>query len=458
MKTIRLLAVGAGVGLLLLSCYMMPKGSTGNIAFSTAGSRSITAGSDVVRVSLFSVRTVDGNLVGQTLFAFSGGRTYAEGSVGGTIRLTDIPAGTWAVLVAAGTKDTNGNFVVTDYSWPYAVLTVAPGVDNPVTVTLQKSPVAATGLFGTDVMGVTQAGTVYAVTPTKLYNVPGITSAGTLPGGVTANGLDAGYAGASPAPAPFIDTNAGVYYYSSGIQSDLAASNPISVLQSTAFTYSGSKIAVFYQNEGGFGGVSINSGTIGSWTNMDSSKTIPGKPVYDFTVTNASASPYAYIASKVGAFQANQTVVETQGAADNLLTNVTFFKAPDGSTILSLSAMGDNTPFYIGTSAGAWSATLHETPSFSITGATKIAETSGDSIIKIAAASGYVAFLSQYNLYILNTGSKNVKTYPFYSGLPGQLTGMAWDGSGTTLYVSGKADASMGNLGGLVAISGAGLP
>ena len=128
-----------------------------------------------------------------------------------------------------------------------------------MTVTLQKSQAAATTLYGTNVVGVTNVnGTVYSVTASQLYSVSGATatSKGNLPGGISANAVDAGYyvsAPGAPLPTPYIDTNAGVYYYTTAIQSNLAASNPISMLQSAAFL-PGGNIALFYQNQTGFGG------------------------------------------------------------------------------------------------------------------------------------------------------------------------------------------------------------
>lgn len=462
MKTMRFLLTVVGAALVLLSCYMMPRATTGNVSLSTAGSRSISSGSNLVHISLFSVKSVDGNLVGQTLYTFSSGLTYVEVAAGSKVTLTDIPAGTWAILVSAGRRDAGGNYVVTDYSWPYSLLTVAPGVDNPTTVTLQKSPASpVANLFGTDVIGVTNAGSVYAVTASQLYGVSGSSASPVASlAGLTVNGLDAGlrYTGGAPASTPFVSTETGIYYYNGGLQAEIANSKPISILQAAGFAYGTSNVALFYQNAAGFGGVSITgSGPagIGSWMDFDSSKTIPGKPVYDFTVS----ANYAYIASKLGAFQGGSNLVTDSNAANNILTEATFFGVSDDSTILSLNVNQAGTSMYIGSSSGAWSATMTESP-FALSNLTKISATSGDSIIKIAATSGYVAFLSQYNLYIMNSGSGNVTTYPFYSGIPGQLTGMTWTGSGssTTLYVSGTASTSTGNPGGVISIPFAGLP
>ena len=127
------------------------------------------------------------------------------------------------------------------------------------------------------------------------------------------------------------------------------------------------------------------------WVNLNSTGEIPGKPIYDFTVSNA----YAYIASKLGAFFVNQSVVQSQANANNIISVAKFFPVPDGSTILSLNADTADTKFYIGTSMGAWAGALADSVNPPYTGLAKVAPTSGDSIIKIASTTpGYVAFLS----------------------------------------------------------------
>ena len=131
MKFMRLMWAVVAAAALLAPCYMMPSQSTGKINFSVSQSKSITTGSTLVRVSLFSVKNVNGSWVGQSLYSFSGGQTYVQGSVGGTISLTNIPAGTWAILVSAGYTDGSGNFVTTDFSWPYSVVSVARARTTP---------------------------------------------------------------------------------------------------------------------------------------------------------------------------------------------------------------------------------------------------------------------------------------------------------------------------------------
>jgi len=467
MKIMRLCCTVVGAATLLLSCYLTSTQTTGKIVFSVLSqSRGITPGSNLIRASLFSVKDVGGNWVGQSLYTFPGGLTYTQGSVGSTLTLSNIPVGTWAVLVTAGRSDSSGNFITTDYNYPYVVVSVVPGEDNPVTVTLQPSSVKATSLFGTNVPGVVNvSGTIYAVTSTQLYSVSGAIASAVgspLPGGVSANSVGAGYYPGPPTggPAvaiPYINTNAGIYYYTSSIQSDLAASNPIPMLESAAFS-SGPDVALFYENQTGFGGAWLVTLSPFTWTNFNTGGAISGKPIYDFAVTQNSLPPsFVYFASKLGAFQANQSVVSSQIA--NIMNAAKFFTVPDGSTIISLCAAGSGSqPFYIGSTSGGWSATLNESSTPPVTGQTKISATSGDSIIKIAAGAGYVAFLSQYNLYLLNTSTSAVKVYPFYSGLPGQLSAMAWSATGPILYISGAASASTGAPGGLVTISGAGLP
>jgi len=493
MKTFRLFLAAFGSALLLLSCYGVSTQTTGRIAFAVSSqARSITAGSNLLRVSLVSAKSVGGSWLLQSLYTFPGGSGYAQGSVGSTLTLDNIPVGNWAVLVSAGTTDASGNFVTTDYNWPYSVVSVAPGVDNPVSVTLQPSPVTRTSLFGVDVDGVANLlggvlvgnFTYYVIpsTSTQLYGI-NATSFGALPGGsiptgVSVNSLSSGWVyntSQQQQQALFINTSTGIYYYYTGAPSvlgDLAASNPIPVYQSGAFhdlSVTGAPVAIgiFYQNVDGFGGAYINSTpyTSSMWVNVNLLNQTGSQPISDLTLTDNSATSstsYAYYASKLGAFQIDQSVVTAGSANQGNLGVAKFFTVPDGSTILSLNAIGTGTsPFYIGSTSGGWTATLSEASTPPVVSPTKVAATQGDAIVKIASvsivgAANYVAFLSRYNLYILNTSTQNVKVYPFSAGLPGQITGLAWSSTGPTLYVAGRSGPT--GTPGLVSISGSGLP
>ncbi len=489
MKTFKLLAVALAAALLLLSCYGVSTQTTGKLEFAlSSGGRSITAGSNLLRVSLVSVKSVGGNWLLQSLHTFPGGSGYAQGSVGGTLTLSNIPVGNWAVLVSAGTTDASGNFVTTDYNWPYPVVSVAAGVDNPVSVTLQPSPITPTSIFGTNAPGVVNVGgTIYSATGGQLYTVSGTTASAisgvTAPAGVHTNSLSWGWANGPTGgvvQSVFINTTQGIYYYngSPSALSDLAASNPISILLSAAFEDSTSNLqpVILEANSAGFGGIYVSSTpyTSSMWVNVNLSSQAGINPIYDLTTTQNTqtfGASYAYLASKIGAFQISSSIVTAGSANAGNMAKANFFTVPDGSAILSLNALGNSNGggnLYIGSTSGGWSATLTESntapqTSSPISGQTKVAATQGDSIVKIASANVgsvaplyLVAFLSQYVLYLYNPQTANVKTYPFSAGLPGAISGLAWSATGPTLYISGRSGPT--GTPGLVSLSGTALP
>lgn len=491
MKLMKVCGGTLGTVILFLSCSGMPTQATGSIQFVIS---SLAAGSgptgspaaNLVRVSLFSLRSSSGALVGGSLFTFPGGLAYAQGSVGTTLTLSDIPVGTWAVLVSAGTADSNCSYTTASYNWPYSVVSVAPGVENAVRVTLVPSPVTPTTLFGTDVMGVANlayAGeNVYAATETQLFALSATTastvSGGTLPTGVTANSLGVWLAPGSTGGATasvYLNTSRGIYTYNggAGLQGSLAATNPIPIVQSLAFTDSTSppNYAIVYENDSGFGGAYVSTSySPGMWENVSLAGEVANHPVSAITATNNTTGPsYAYFATKIGAFQIDKSVVTPNGPNSGNLGAARFFSVPDGSSILSVDALNTGSdPFYVGSASGGWSASLRESASPPVINLTKIPQTSGDGIVRVASfpiagsspAAYYVALLSLYNLYVLNTGSNSVKVYPFYSGLPGLLTGMTWsynaNANSYTLYLAGRK-GSVGTPG-LVAIRSPDLP
>lgn len=485
MKILRVCVVVVAAALLLLSCYGMTTQTTGKIQFAVS-SRTISSApsgtTPQVRISLFSVKSINGQLVGGSLFTFPSGLSYYPANVGTTVTLPNIPVGSWAILVSAGGVDASGNFITTDYDFPYQVVSVAPGVNNPVSVTLTASPVTSIrALAGQNVNGLAAASvaaspgsnySVFASTSTALYGVsPIITSLATPPPGLSINSISPGYTsnGVTVGGAIYLNTTGGIVPYDgSTTYPGFATGDARSILQSGAFADPSAPgyIALFYQRSGGVGGTYTNSSTPSNWVDVDLSSEIAGQPIYNFTLThNTTTTSYGYFASKLGAFRVDQSVVQDQTTANRILSVAKFFTVPDASTILSLCAAGSGAqPLYIGTTSGAWVATLQENSSTAPIAPNPTRIISGDSILQIASApasSGiptYVAFLSPYNLYVLNTSTNKIKTYPFYAGLPGRLTSMAWSSTGPTLYISGASSTAIGSSGGLVTISGSSLP
>ncbi len=140
--------------LVLAGCLWQGPAAPGSIAFALSAkalSRSITAGSDTVRVYLMS---------GGSLYPVTS-KGYDEATItgsGATYTSPQVPAGTYSLMLAVG-KKVAGAFVATDYASTPATIIVSPGVNTPLTVTLDKqSPFTATDLWGQNVTGAVAIG------------------------------------------------------------------------------------------------------------------------------------------------------------------------------------------------------------------------------------------------------------------------------------------------------------
>jgi hypothetical protein len=459
--------------LVLFSCYIMPTQSTGSITIEvpSVSPRTVSNGSgtsvgETIRVYLYTY-AVRGDDAHYSLYKFPGGGSYKDvlntSAQTEKISLDNIPTGQWKVLIATGSPSSDG-FLAVRYSGSSSVFDLVPGTVNSVALKLTPTPFSINpSLVGSNVVGVrTLGGTLYAATSDTLYagsatNQSALAVSGSLTrdnnssaltaGGNTIESLSNGYL--YPAtPALFVNTSGkGIIPYDginapvTGFSSNLTPKTGIlSGLLSGAFTVPNAippGLVIFYRRDGGLGGAYLAAaGTppAAGWIDFSTSGIVSGQPVYSFVMNN----DFAYVATKLGAFRLQDTSFKTTQSTDILNLGKAFSAGKD-LIIQSLAVDTAKGLLYMGTSNGVYTAPLQESNSITPIGTpTLLAWTKGDSFTKLSInPSGDIAMLSEYNLYVVDTTGNN-RAYPFFSGLPGELTSMAWGGTGDkTLYVAG---------------------
>lgn len=436
------------VPFLLVSCFVQGPAAAGSIAFSVSSramGRSLNGAAEIVRVYLMS---------GDTLYPLKPAGYdevgFTAGSATATYTSPAVPAGTYKLMIAVGVTDANGVFMTTDYADPVDV-TVSPGVDTPILVTLKQSPFEDHGLWGQDVTGAAVVGsTLYASTETDLYRptvgpvAPG-SSLATIGSGKKINSLSAGYewAGSYNSATPWLNTSQGIVPYSllnSRLVTSFASGNGVvDVLDSAGFSAGTGSIAV-YERNAGLGGTVISSGSVGEWFDVDLSQFLSGKPFLDI-VPSRSGTSFVYFATSLGAFRLPTNMVGVSASAQDVLNSAVFFKVTDPAgkeiPILSLAVYPDATAgadvLLMGTEEGVYSAPLTEGSTTTAIGtATLLAGTEEMRITRIRTYSGVIApkgssgaqktlaaFLSDTDVSFYDGSS--VASYPFYSGLPQDL-------------------------------------
>ncbi|HUX21514.1 MAG TPA: hypothetical protein VMW69_09760 [Spirochaetia bacterium] len=469
--------------LTLFSCYIMPVQSTGsvNISVPSVAPRTIANGTtsvgDYIRIYLYTY-AVKGDDTHYTLYKFPDGNTYKDfpNAVGqtNTLTLDKIPSGLWQVLISTGSVDTSTGFMNVKYYGSSGVFNLVPGTENAVpSFAINPTPFTANpDLLDKNVVGVRQIvglSSVYAATSDTLYRGSAgdqslIANAGSMTtdpnssaitaGGNSIESLSNGFI-YSATNALFVNTSLkriipydGISAPDTGFSANLAPTiSSVTGLTSGAFTVPGTTpiVVIFYQRDGGLGGADLTATgapAAADWIDFPTSGIVSGQPVYSFVMHGGVTNPFAYVATKLGAFRLSETSFQSGSTSSDILNvGKTFAAAPD--TVIQALAIDDSTStptLYMGTNNGVYTATLQESDANNPIGAaTLLSGTLGDSFSRVAInANGDVAMRSKYNLYIIQKdGTKS--TYPFYSGLPGELNSMTW-GNGSadkTLYVGG---------------------
>ncbi|NOY07371.1 MAG: hypothetical protein GXP33_00815, partial [Spirochaetes bacterium] len=250
-------------------------------------------------------------------------------STGTDVTLDNIPAGSgYRVLISIGSLSADGIFLnVAQYGQSEPV-SISSGSTADVSITLTPSPFSKY-LKGKELMGVKinpEDNSIYAADSANLY-------IGTDPGSMENNSLSlpASYEVQSLSIGKVINgsgtiinqvwlnTNKGILPYNgspfnTAFSTNLIDNGDVNILDSGALDISATSpaVSVFYQIDGGLGGVYITDSTKDTpgawdWLNIDLSDVISGQPVSGFYITDN----YAYFATKLGAFRLSADIITT---------------------------------------------------------------------------------------------------------------------------------------------------
>ena len=395
---------------------------TGTISLRFAGpaARAISSTAKV-RVYLY---TYDSS-TGYGLHTFANGSPYQEFAYGGgTDSLSGVPTGLWDVLVSIGTDGPGKSFYVTRYG-DSGVIDVVGGADTSASVTTKASPFAystqlagqnlnsvvwnylssggasiitqSTG--GTASLYVSSTSSLSSIIPSLPGSPPSLSVANpvpiTLPSGVQVNSISQGMAYEVsvsvqfPSYALFVNTNKGIIPYFPGASTPFDTSFS-SNLGSGGTTYDvGNSVAtedstmnygipIFYSRNGGLGGVYLSllnaapylnsfSGTA-SWVDIPSTGT--GNPVSSLSSDFYTNDAFTYVATKGGAFRAAPSLVTSGSTSAGNLSSTVKIPSPNSAPIVSIAVDDYDGLLYVGTTDGAYYATLNETGATSATSAT----------------------------------------------------------------------------------------
>ncbi len=462
------LITGLLILLLVSGCYMTNISGNGKITIkfstldsqfgTTKGIKGTTEPTYTVRVYLFA---------DDKLLSLNGTSTFKELELTGsttTVELTNIPTGpTYYVAVSIGTKESN-YFEVKWWGKSETFKVIAGGSISP-SITLLSSNFVM-NLKGENLKGVvvnetdsniytpTAYGLYYGAVPSTLnYKAFSFAQINSISIGKF---LDTDNI---PVSEPWLNTDKGIVPFRDGsFVTDFSQNmSSKSILSSGGVEATENSIAVFYQRSGGLGGVYIdstnkNDPATWKWLDIDLSQYVSGQPILDYYNTQN----YAYFASKLGAFRLSSDLISNYNGSEvpNFMDEAVFFdkvNIGNQNSILSLSGYSNGTSQYLvmGTKKGAYIGQLDETSDAIIANGTLNGPLEGTenyqinkiSVVSNPSVSGayYIAMLSERDLFIYNSVTQKTTYYPFYSGLPGELTGFAWfnDNGTLKLLISG---------------------
>ncbi len=460
-----LLLVGMILTLLISGCYMTDTSGNGKISITFTALSSQLSGAKTTKGSEETVYTA-------RVYLFADGKLFLLGTTSDfkeltltgttTVELTDIPTGpTYYIAVSVGTK--GDSYFETRWwgkSQNFKVVaggTVSPSItllSSNFTMNLKGKNLKGIVVNGADIYTSTSGVLYYGTSPSTLiskdFNTAQINSIS------IGKFLDASN---TPVSEPWLNTDSGIVPFRNGsfITNFSQALGSKSILTSGAVEATTTSVAVFYERAGGLGGVYIDSTNKNDpasweWLDIDLSQYVSGQPILDYYNTQN----YAYFASKLGAFRLSSDLIYNYNGTDipNFMDEAVFFdkvNIGENNSILSLSGYSNGTNKYLvmGTKKGAYIGELDEASNDIILSGTlkgPLEGTEDYQINKISvtpnpSASGeyYVAMLSERDLFIYNSVTDKTTYYPFYSGLPGELTGFAWfnDNGTLKLLVSG---------------------
>jgi hypothetical protein len=310
-------------------------------------------------------------------------------------------------------------------------------------------------LLGLDTKGVvTFGGNLYTATEDKVYSHNSIggyatdfaVTENTKTFTYTINSITKGLNYQSPsAPGDclFLSTSTGITEWNRG--GDVNDFNEtfsdglgeLNVLKTLAYVDNTVNIALYFQRNGGLGGV-YEDGTSLDWVDIDFSEYIKGELVLDFAVTDNLSPNYVYFATALGALRLPMSLISDYASGDvNLLSTAEFFVIEkDGGQVPIISLAYDSSAnrLYMGTDEGLYSAAvgttqvLNEIPVI-------LSGTENNRIPQILLNNTYRVYASHTYLFLQRKFDSVVVILPFVAGLPGDIKAMAWEGN--VLLISG---------------------
>ena len=440
--------------LLPCSCFFSGVEDTGSIelVFNSTDTKSLKAAGDFyyARVWLLSENNI-----------FSlGDNEYIEVQLESDnnvdLTIENIPAGvTYTLLLATGTASTLDDPLFETIKYGKTEITVAAGVNNAVSLTMLDTPFTIQNtLLGKDMSGaaIVDGSTLYASEGNYIYKFEGLpaitddTDPVRIPedyNGIV-NSLSAGISFAGTAVL-WLNTDNGILPYDGSVFNvDFSANHEgkISILQSGIIDIEIGDDILFFQIDGGLGGVSIDKMSPTNWVDIDLSDIITGQPVHDFIVIDE----YGYFATKLGAFRMDDGLISGYdgGETPDYMDYCNFFEIDEGEIPILSIASGSSTRILMATEEGLWYAPLTGTVDV-IGQPVRVDGTEGSRFTDIEGSpdGSYAAAVSSSILLLLKADGESYKTTSlyFHSGLPVEtdlsedLSAIVWYGN--TLFLTG---------------------
>ena len=390
---------------------------------------------------------------------------------GDQITFTDLPLGEAWVFIAKGSVGTDGFF------YPVASgdteITIVAGQNDAVHITLDASPFQwSADLKGSNIVGLTELdGSVYASTDRLLYK--GTYTSGTfatvsgpeVPDGVEINSLSVGttYDGAAYASQVWVNGSwnatdgGGIMPWTAsntldnGYSAGFAPASDLEIIHSGAFAV-GDGLAVFFQRDGGLGGVFLANPTEYAKPKVDWPWIVdeinlgelladmvenPDDLILDFEVNSSTA----YVVSTLITAKVSESIISGDAAgasAEDLLNSDHVAFAPElGSPITDLDLDEANSKIYMATENGLYMGTTSTTSGEFLAAGTQAAAvpgTRGYSIKRAVSskAGSYVAFITKRGnnpdlLSLIKLATNEIITYRTLEGLPGEdIQSLVW--------------------------------
>ncbi len=404
------------------------------------------------------------------------------------ITFTDLPLGEAWVFIAKGTVGSD------EFFYPSASgdieVTIVGGDNEPVTITLEDSPFQwSADLKGTSVVGLAElGGTVYAANKTAAGNglYKGTYAGGTfitssgpdLPADVEVSSLSVGKVlnGAGYIDQVWVNGSWSAATGSGGIMGWTASDTPgadtldnglsdgfanaanrkdgvddLNVVYSGAFVVDGG-VAIFFQRDGGLGGVYLDSPTeyakpkadwpwIVDEINLGELLADVVEEPDDLILDLELSSTTAYLVSTLLTAKVSETLItggSSDVSVDDLLSSDSVAYAPElGAPIIDIDLDETNGRIYIGTAKGLYVGEASaESGKFLKDGtqARAVSGTIGSSIEMVVSSKEgtYLAFVTKRGddpdmLSLVEVATESVRTYRTLEGLPGEdILSLIW--------------------------------